>query len=165
VGFDTAGGSTPPFPLLPLPLALPVPLVPLAPALPAPLLVPVPLAGVGVANGNTAGGGVEVGAADRPAACGVAEEFAADAPREAAERAASTAGSTEDTSPLSASGPATELCGAGPTAAPSAMPRANIAAASAPLTLMEGRRGPDGRGGEDEGRGLLMAWLAVGPGA
>ncbi len=76
----------------------------------------------------------------------------------AALRAASTAGSTEDSSVLLGSGPASELWGAGPIAAPTAMPAAKSTAARAPLTLIEGSRGPAfWDGGGEEGRGSLMA--------
>lgn len=77
--------------------------------------------------------------------------------------AASTAGSTEESSVLVGSGPASELWGAGPIAAPSAMPTAKSAAASAPLTLIEGSRRPVFWG--VEGSGSLMVWTSVGAGA
>ncbi len=144
VGLDTADGS------VPLASSVPDPLVPDPP--------PVPLT-----DRDTAGEGVAVGTVDRPLPEGKGEDCTWDWPEE---RAASTAGSTEDTSALLAAGPASELCGAGPMAAPSAMPTANSTAASAPLTLAEGSRGPDfGGGGGEEGRGSLMAWPPVGTGA
>jgi hypothetical protein len=100
---------------------------------------------------------------DRPAARGASEEGVGG---RVAVRAASSAGSTEDSSVLLGGGPASELWGAGPMAAPSAMPAANSTAAKAPLTLTGGSRGPEvcGGGGE-EGMGSVMAWPAVGPGA
>jgi hypothetical protein len=55
----------------------------------------------------------------------------------------------------SAGARACELCGTGPMAAPSTMPIANSAAASAPLTLTDGSRAPLREDGDTRGDGPL----------